>query len=286
MKNSSNIFQYYLYQDSRPHRGKTKPIQKGLVISRDSGKADLSEEGVGFGVPILQYRRDFYFSGKSTVSNQGLIQCDWCWKKFYMNLIEREQFMANKIQLFSWVIQRIYNLLYLKGLRVPFGPLSRLFSGGKTSKDQKLIPMFFHVRDRGFITTTYNINRELDLVTVELDFSNVVRENLQNIFVSTELGGNIFTHYFDSTGLKLSRKDIGEWNEVKADWAIFYSPDIDLGFKIDIPASTQIFRGREIIGDGDICWSGFIFKLKPNVSKFGYSILLGRRAYLYNSISE
>lgn len=286
MNNSSNNFGYYLYRDSRPHRGKTTPIQKGLVISQDGGNADISEEGVGFGMPVLQYRRDFYFPGLSDVSNEGIILSNFCWKKFHMNLIEREQYGTSAIQSFSWVIQRIYNYLYLKGFRMPFSPLSRIFSDTKTSKENEMKPRFFRVIGRGSITTTYHIDQELNLVKVKLDFSNIIREHLQNIFVSNELGGNIFTHYFDSTGLKLSRERIGEWNEVKADWAVFYSPEMDLGFRIDIPIGTKIFRGREIIGEDDICWSGFIFKLEPKISKFEYTILLGSKRYLYNGISE
>ncbi|MHA2142923.1 MAG: hypothetical protein ACXADD_15675 [Candidatus Thorarchaeota archaeon] len=266
---------YYLSSSSRPHYGKASPIQKGLVPSKKGGTADLCEEGVGFGVPLLQYRRDFYFPGTATASHEGNISDRQAWKQFDVNLVERHQTdRSEAIQAFSWVYQRIYNRLYksIYGRRL----LDLVeFRTRKTGERAGRSPSkFFRVKSKGEIHTSYEIEAQRGQIVVSLEFSDVAKPNLQHIYVSNELGGTYFDHYVDNSGVRLVGEDISGWDRISADWAIFCAPKMNLGYRIEIPKEAIAFRGREVIGP-DICWSGIIFMLDPSLENLHYNVTLG-----------
>lgn len=93
---------YYLFNEYGISMGKSSPIQKGLIPSLNGGGGDLCEEGLGFGVPILQYVRDFYFPGSAITLLAGPVDAtSHVAKKFNYDLIERKQTNGGLIQSFS-----------------------------------------------------------------------------------------------------------------------------------------------------------------------------------------
>ncbi|MFW9964865.1 MAG: hypothetical protein ACFFCX_14950 [Candidatus Sifarchaeia archaeon] len=253
-----------------PQVGKSAPIQKGLLLSIDGSQTELCEEGVGFGVPILQYKQDFYFSGTSTVSNFDGIDGDPIWKSFVMNLVDRRQRTdSSRIGMFSWVFQRIYNRIYKSRYgRRAIRPITTRLDSVFSEPDPSV---FFKVKSKGSITSSYLINQDEGTISVELDFSEVQKSGLQHIYISNELGGSLFFAYTDSSGISLQGDEIGAWDEIRATWAEFRSPLLNIAFRIDIPKGVQAFRGREIIGS-DICWSGVIFMLSSSSKGLKYEI--------------
>ena len=53
--------------DNQPASGKTAPLAKGAVLS--VGEQDVTGEGMGFGVPIVQYPDGWHYPGHAAVSN-------------------------------------------------------------------------------------------------------------------------------------------------------------------------------------------------------------------------
>ena len=51
---------------SVPARGKTAPLEKGLVISR--GGLDLAGEGMGIGLPIARYADGWHYASSASVA--------------------------------------------------------------------------------------------------------------------------------------------------------------------------------------------------------------------------
>ncbi|MFX1263631.1 MAG: hypothetical protein ACFFAZ_16345 [Promethearchaeota archaeon] len=268
-----SVLSYYLTRDLWPHLGKSSPVQKGLLPSASGNLAEMCEEGVGFGVPILQYKRDFYFPGTAVVSEEGRVRGDNAWKCFSMNLIDRRQQQdSESINSFSWVFQRMYNRAYKspQGRRILQLMTSRLGFNAPDSDPS----VFFRVKSKGSILAAYRLNADTGVITVKLDFSGIDVSGLQHIYVSNELGGSYFDVYTDSSGIKLKGDEIGGWDRIHAAWAAFLSPAMNIGFRVDIPNRIRAFRGREIIGR-DICWSGVIFMLSPACSELKYDIAVG-----------
>jgi hypothetical protein len=267
---SASLISYYLSGSPRPFYGKTAPVQKGLLPSTTAYPSDLCEEGVGFGVPILQYGRDFFFPGTSAVSDEGRILGSRVWKKFRMDLIDRRQGRhSTHIQTLSWVPQRMYNRIYKSnsGRRV----LRLVESQLKFLRSEYDPSVFFRVKDRGSALVSYVLDHAAGSIELAMDFSGIQRSGLQSIYVSNELGGNLFDVYADSSGVVLQGDAIGAWDRITATWATLYSPEKKVGFRIEIPESVQAFRGREIIGL-DISWSGVIFMVSPTTEGLQYRI--------------
>jgi len=54
-----------IYSDTRPFTWKTADLQKGLIFVCNG--EEMVGEGTGFGVPVLKYLDDTYFSGSAHV---------------------------------------------------------------------------------------------------------------------------------------------------------------------------------------------------------------------------
>jgi hypothetical protein len=266
--------EYYLYNDSRPHSGISSPVQKGLVPGLQNSDARLCEEGLGFGVPILQYARDFYFPGSAETTEEGKLSAGVYQKCFQYNLIERTQKPSERsVRPFSWVAHRVYNRIYKSSvghtaISIFAPPNLKAWYGIKLPVSKLL-----RVRDRGWSCTTYALDPAEGTVKVTAELDRFSREGLQQVYVSNEMGGHLFTHYFDSRGLRLRGEEIGGWSRINAKWVIMHAPGIGLGFRIDIPPGIAAFRGRETFSK-DVSWSGVIFSVSPSVRTIEYGVRL------------
>jgi hypothetical protein len=276
MKSSQNQrFGLYLSKDTKPKCGKAAPIQKGVIPSRTEGGADLCEEGVGIGVPLLKYRRDFYFPGTATASEEGKITSQRAWKKFDLNLIDRHQKEgSSKPEMFSWVYQRLYNRVYKTALGRSLIDLSSRTAGKMEVNVKRNIPAFYRVASKGTIAVDYEFRNDKREILVSMNFEDIDRDGLQEVLVSNELGGVLFDQYTDDTGIHLEQDEITGWDRIKGGKAAFYSTEADLFFEVCIPEEQSAFRGREIIDD-IIRWSGVIISLPPTVRSIEYRVRLG-----------
>lgn len=245
-------------------------MQKGLVPSRLGGAADICEEGLGFGVPIAQYRRDFFFPGSSEVSHEGVVPEGSSWKEFDLNLIERRQGQAdNEVRMFSWVYPRTFNRFYKSALgqklMTVLKPNSTLAETESPNKEHT----FLQVASKGKVITKYSrVSGRIDLLT---DVSNLSTTGLQHVYISNEVGGTAFDHFYDSSGTKLVGDRIGGWTRIRAERAAFVAPALDLAVIVEIPDEVECYAGREIIAP-DIHWSGVIFQVDSVEEEFAYSL--------------
>jgi len=266
---------YFLYKDSRPYHGKSSPVQKGLIISQAEGGADLCEEGVGFGLPILQYARDFLFPGSSTVAAHGEVSTGVWWKRFQFDLIERRGKRDERnVGMFSWVFPRIFNLLYKAGPGRLIVQATEKLGMDRRPGLEPPVRRFIRVHGRGSAHATYDLDVRKKRIVVRIDLEDIVRPGLQRIYVSNEVGARAFTRYVDSNGLRLHADEITPWAKVDATWAMLYAPAFGVGFRVDIPETCSGFRGRETIGTG-ISWSGIILSASPSEQSIQYVIHLG-----------
>lgn len=266
---------YYLYSDTRPHTGKASPVQKGLVPGLRDNDAMLCEEGLGFGVPVLQYARDFYFPGSANTTTEGKVPVGASRKCYQYNLVERAQRPDDRsIRPFSWVIHRLYNSLYKT--RAGYAAISICIPPNLSQRYGIKLPRskFIHVRDKGWSCSTYTLDSAKGTILVTIELDGVSHEGLQQVYVSNEMGGSLFTHYCDSSGLKLRGEEITGWSEIDAGWAAMYAPSIGLGFRVDFPSNIIAFRGRETFSK-DVSWSGMILAVSPSTDKVEYRVRLG-----------
>lgn len=244
-------------------------IQKGLVLGL--GNRDLSEEGVGFGVPVFKIGSQPVFPGswRTTITEHNglcLIKAD-----FEMNLWAG---MALKGEMTSnsliYIVRDIFSKLHREHHQ-----LRNLISisSGSLKKRLGLKDVFTLIPNLGLVSVSYLICDS----GIHVKFKFPAVDGCTEKIILNEQGANWFDTYKDSDGLILKGEKIGSWDEIKAKEASFIDTSDGMMFSLKRVegAKASMFRGRELLA-GCLAWSGIAYVLPPGTEEFSYCIELGR----------
>lgn len=246
-------------------------IQKGLVLVNED--IDLSEEGIGFAVPVLKFGHEAIFPGNACVTTEkdgdiSMVKID-----FEMNLVGRMVKSSKKIEsktfytikeYFSW-LHRKYPLLRV--ILVRFSNSLR--------RNCALETRFEKIASSGIVSILNTVNTKKDIIHVDVDISNVKKEGCKEVYIMNELGATYFDMYRDSNGLFLDGNVIGTWDEVFADEASFIDPIDNIAFTLEQVKGARMFRGRELV-ENRLAWSGLAYMLSRDIINFAYDIRIKR----------
>lgn len=251
-----------IYSSTEPHNLKIADLQKGLILVINGTEA--VGEGTGFGLPVLAYSDETYFSGTSRLhvshrANRCIIR-----KEFTMDRVARNSFrnvtLQNRaartfIEHFAHVYQKHpqLRLLALKGLTEKTG-IGKAFP--------KAAPM-------GNVTVTYTV--EDTRTTVKADFKSLEKKGLQRIFMLNEQGSQFFRKYTDSTGTELMDSEIGAWDGTSGEWACLKTLSDEIGFRLWNARNSVLRRGREFL-EGSLDWVGLDYEISRGADVFEYVI--------------
>lgn len=238
-------------------------IQKGLVLCRND--RDLSEEGVGFGMPVIKLGDESIFPGSWKMSAKRCDGRTLVKAEYKMNLVSRmavgDGVIKNQIFCFaSNMLSRIHR--ERPELRKSLSNLSGILRRSMDLKDA-----FCEISSQGSVNATYLITGSR--VDVFLRFPLIA--GCTEKIVLNEQGANWFDTYVDSKGCILKGNEIGSWDEIFADEASFQDPADGLSFSLKAVAGARMFRGREIV-PGRLAWSGLAYVLPPQRDELAYSI--------------
>lgn len=247
-------------------------IQKGLVLVHEN--RDLSEEGIGFGVPVLKFGHETIFPGNACVTAEkdgdiSVVKID-----YDMNLVERMVVKSSKRidskafykikEYFSW-LHREYP--QLRGILVR--------SSNSLRRTCDIETRFEKIASAGIASVVNTVNAKKGTIHVSMDISKVKKEGYTEVNIMNELGANHFDRYRDSNGLFLKGKAIGTWEEIFVDGASFIDPYDNIAFTLKQVKRARMFRGRELV-EGRLAWSGLAYKLPQDIVNFAYDIMIGR----------
>ncbi len=249
-------------------------IQKGLVLVREN--RDLSEEGIGFGVPVLKFGHETIFPGNASVSTEKNGDISTVIIDYDMNLAERmvvksrkriesEAFYKIK-EYFSWLHRKYPQL---RGILVR--------SSNSLRRTCDIETRFEKIASAGTANVVNTVNAKKGTIHVSMDISRVKKEGCTEVNIMNELGANNFDRYRDSNGLFLKEKAIGTWEEIFADEASFVDAVDNIAFTLKQVKRARMFRGRELV-EGRLAWSGFAYVLPQDIINFAYDIRIGRFA--------
>lgn len=251
-----------IYSDTKPHNSHIADLQKGLILVHKG--IETVGEGTGFGVPVLLYSDETYFSGSSHVYLSRQNDFKIIRKEFFMDTVPRKR--IRKVKLENQKLRAI--LRYLAELYQKHRHL-RLLTLNSLSKNMGVHTSFVKTAPVGKVIVTYGITQ--GRVQVKTDFSLLKRENLQKIFVLNEQGSKFFRRYSDSNGTKLVDKQIGAWETIETEWASITDLQGRIGFRLWNAKNTILRRGREFLKD---CrdWAGLDYEVNPKNAVFEYEI--------------
>lgn len=257
------------------HHGKkeypTARLQKGLLLL-DHGQ-ELSDEGVGFGVPVLKKRFKTIFPGEVALT---CLRNGPTWEitaKFKLNLIEKISTRKDEY-VESRLIYAVKHLLAAMMRRLPF---ARDLLTSVSSKVRELFNWETTYAYSNFSTdleVIYKIDPEIGKLTVEIDANHLPRD-ITEVVLMNEQGACVFNQYLDTSGIALEGEKIGCWDEVNADQAWFASTGHKILFKLSQVKGARLFRGREFIGSR-LAWAGFGYSFPPSIKNIRYEMSIER----------
>jgi hypothetical protein len=242
-------------------------IQKGLILCRKD--LDLSEEGVGFGMPVLKLGTESIFPGSWKMSAD---RCDghmMVKAEYTMNLVARMSKGDNVIKNHVFCLAcNLFSRIHRDKpkLRESLSNLSGILRQSMGLKDA-----FCEISCPGSVSATYLIIGSKVEVFLKFHLIDGCTEKI----VLNELGANWFDTYMDSDGCVLKGNEIGSWDEIHVDEAAFQDTADGLSFTLKTVDGARMFRGRELV-PGRLAWSGLAYVLPPQRDKLAYSITIGR----------
>ena len=260
---------------TEPMRGNGYPtarLQKGLILIHDG--QDLSEEGVGFGVPLLKRGIHILYPGYIELASQQNGQVQQVTAKFTLDLEEKvtlpgfESARSNLLYPVKYLLAALLRRYPpLRGLLTAMSNALRWMFGLKT------------VFEKGGFSTNvnmvYTVDRQAGTINIEVDPTNLSGNGITEIFVLNEQGARYFDLYRDSSGTLLRGKAIGCWDKVTAEQASFISGNHRLAFTLQQVKGATLYRGRELIGSR-LAWSGFGYSFPPAIQRIGYEVRIER----------
>jgi len=246
----------------------TSRLAKGLVLNRRG--LNLAEEAVGFGVPLLMRGLQALFPGEVKLD---LLHGSPTWKL-------TAEYFVNRVELLGGPDKRILKgkLIYaaknyLSALRMRFpsarDPLMALSSGLRRLFGWETT--FEQADFSSQVKMTYLLDERTGLLSIEADLSCLPSDSVTEVIIMNEQGAHYFDEYRDSSGIQLSGKDIGCWDEVTAEEAGFASATRRAAFTLPRVPGARLFRGRELV-DSRLAWAGFGYSFPPTTRKFSYTV--------------
>ncbi len=242
-------------------------IAKGPVLAFDS--EDLSEEGVGFGLPVIKRGRDTVYPGSvrlSPVPEEGA----WTVEAEY-DLTLRERLLVRGKPASRPALYQLGDLFSRWHRR---HPVFRRAIDGASRTVRRLFGIetrFEETPSAGTVRAVYTVRPSEGTMGVGLDFQGVRPGRDWEIFVMNELGAHFFRLYRDSDGRRLEGRKIGTWDETRAAEASFVDPGHGVAFSLRPSPAARLYRGREVL-KGRLAWAGLTYRLPAGAADFRYSV--------------
>ncbi|WXG44003.1 MAG: hypothetical protein WED04_08230 [Promethearchaeati archaeon SRVP18_Atabeyarchaeia-1] len=260
--NLSDSIAIRISSDTRPHNLMLAGLQKGLRIVYKG--REIVGEGIGFGVPILLYSDDTYFSGTSKLYLDDRKDVHVIRKEFLFDRVQRKVMHGIKMQ--NAKLRQLWR--YLDRLYQNHRSLQPVSSADVLGKLGVHL-QFSETDAAGKVIAAYSVSH--DRIRAKMDFFPTRESNLKGVFVLNEQGSEFFRRYSDSNGTELVDKEIGAWGIVEAESARVTDLRGRVGFQLARSRGSVLHRGREYTS-GLADWVGLDYEIDPAKRTFEYEI--------------
>jgi hypothetical protein len=244
-------------------------IQKGPLIFHEN--RDLSEEGVGFGVPILKFGEMAVFPGSGQFESMKRTDRTQIMISYNLNIVEMIAIRGNNIQ--NRIIHSVKESLSRLHREYDFS--RKLLAAGSNVLRQSLgiITGFEEIPSVGVACMKYIITSD-GMIHIRADLSRIKKEGCTEIMIMNEQGANYFDTYSDSNGTILLGNSIGSWQETSCNENSFIHAENGLAFTLTKIDGSKMFYGRELVKNR-LSWSGIAYSIPPYLQNFAYYIKIG-----------
>ncbi|MHB9150574.1 MAG: hypothetical protein ACYC33_10965 [Thermoleophilia bacterium] len=242
---------------------------------RQTTEVDLTEEGVGLGVPVVRHGSRCRYPSSVRVQAVGPHAYRYT---YHLDLTDRVGLFGGRVS--GAPLDRAREWFSLLHRRRPatrrsidtLAALARRFLGVTTWFGPTPLPVVVDV--------VYRVDPSGDAVEIEVDAREAADRGYAEVSLMNESGGRHFTQYRDDTGFR--RDDaIGSWREVAGNWAAMGDPQTGAWFAVrsgdaSVTGSglARLYAGREL-AEGRLAWAGVAVVLPPGVQGCAYRVSYG-----------
>ena len=249
----------------------TAILQKGLLLF--DNEIELTEEAVGFGVPVLKKGFQTIFPGAVDIECKQREKFVDIFAIYKLNLTENISTEGN----YHFKRGLLYSIKNVLAAAIRHLPLFRKLL---TSASNTIRQLFKWKTTYGYtdfeteLRVTYSVEKDTGIIIIEMDTGDLP-SGISEVVIMNELGASHFDVYKDSSGVSLHNEAIGCWDKVNASDASFESSDHHVEFRLGQVKGAQLFRGRELVGNR-LNWAGFGYSFPPSIKFFRYMVEIKR----------
>lgn len=250
----------------------TARIQKGLVLIYQG--LDLSEEAVGFGVPVIKRGLQTIFPGEVDLYLHGGSLHTRVSARYKLNLEERVASNGNH----SLKNRFIYSSKNSLAAMIRHFPLMRKFLTSTSNVLRSTLALETKYETSDFSTTvvlTYTIDERARMINIELAGGDFLANSISEIIIMNEMGAHHFDQYQEVNRARQQGDEIGCWDLVHAEHAAFIDDKHRLSFGLTQVEGARLYRGRELI-EPRLAWSGFGYSFPPSLKHFSCTVAIQR----------
>ena len=244
-------------------------IQKGLILVHDN--KDLSEEGVGFGVPVLKFGQKTIFPGYGRITIRKDEDTTFVNIDYDLNLAEMTYVKGRRIE--SGIFYKIAGYFSRLHRKYPFSRKLLTRCSIAMRRAFAIETRFEETAPAGLVKVEYNICTD-GIIHIRADLSTVKKERCTEVMIMNEQGAEYFDTCCDSEGTHLIRNEIGSWSETFSNEVSFIDPHNNIAFTLSRVRGSRMFFGRELLKNR-LAWSGLAYSLTPAKLNFAYDIRIG-----------
>jgi hypothetical protein len=256
----------------KEHAYATRQLQQGFRLV-DHGQ-DLSEEAVGFGLPVVKRKLHTVFPGTVALTSQ---QMGTVWRveaNFTFNLEERlSRGLSPSLRSGPLYVAKDFLAAVIRRSHLLGSLLTATSSWLRSSLGLRTV--YEEAGFRAGLNVHYAIDSATGVVQVSLDASPLAGQGVTEVILLNEQGGYFFDVYWDSTARNLCGAAIGAWDRVAASEASMVSSTRKVVFTVSGGNGARLYRGREVVGSR-LAWSGFGYSFGPILGAFEYAIRIAR----------
>lgn len=252
----------------------TAGLQKGLVLI-DHGE-DLSEEAVGFGVPIVKRGLQTIFPGEVDLYLNSNEVGKKVTARYKLSLEERiakgdSQPVTNRM-VYGLKNGLAAAIRHIPWMRKALTVTSSLLRSSLDWRTTYVTSDYWT-----YVVLSYTIDETIGKIKVDLTGGDYLASKISEIILMNELGAHHFDQYRESNGTHQVGDQISCWDLVKADEASFINSSHALSFSLRQVEGAKLYRGRELI-EPRLAWSGFGYSFPPTLKSFCYEITVKKLA--------
>ncbi|WP_455369496.1 hypothetical protein, partial [[Eubacterium] cellulosolvens] len=250
---------FILNEGTKSDQGDSSSLEKGLIMFVKDNS--MCGEGVGFGVPALEYQNKIIFSTSAKINNydkklQKSFSIDayhritWMHKflindRFYSIISDKFKHRYQQDKKYQKFLRFFMKLITLLGFRI------------STEK----------ISSKGFVDVSYEITK--DNLIISVDTSRLIDKEYRKLLIFNEQSAD-FDLYRDEF-IELRKDDIGVWEEAQCQEASLTNESAKTTFFIKKINGTKLFRGRELL-EPRLDWAGFCYIIPSKVENLRYII--------------